>query len=77
MSERRSPRLLVAPKRSFFLFGPRGTGKSTWVRTQLPDAHRVDLLDEALCQSYLGGSRIPWRHGLARARGPTVLDRVA
>lgn len=47
------PRLLVAPKQSFFLFGPRGTGKSTWVRTQFPAAHRIDLLDEALYQSYL------------------------
>jgi predicted AAA+ superfamily ATPase len=47
------PRLLVAPKQSFFLFGPRGTGKSTWVRTQFPEAQRIDLLDEALYHSYL------------------------
>lgn len=47
------PRHLPAPRSSFFLFGPRGTGKTTWVRRQYPDAHRVDLLDEALYQSYL------------------------
>ncbi|MBI1816122.1 MAG: ATP-binding protein [Deltaproteobacteria bacterium] len=47
------PRLLEVPKQSFFLFGPRGTGKSTWVRTQLPTAHRIDLLDEALYHAYL------------------------
>ncbi|MFI5394418.1 MAG: ATP-binding protein [Candidatus Binatia bacterium] len=47
------PRLLVAPKQSFFLFGPRGTGKSTWVRTRFPAAHRIDLLDEELYHSYL------------------------
>src|SRR5262245_17019801 len=47
------PRLLRLPAQSFFLFGPRGTGKSTWVRHELPDARRVDLLDEALYQSYL------------------------
>lgn len=47
---RRSLRL---PTQSFFLLGPRGTGKSTWVRTVLPDALRIDLLDEALFQSYL------------------------
>ncbi len=46
-------RLLVPPKGSFFLFGPRGTGKSTWLREVLPNAHVVDLLDEALYQSYL------------------------
>jgi len=47
------PRLLVPPKQSFFLFGPRGTGKSTWVRQSFPNARRIDLLDEALYQSYL------------------------
>jgi predicted AAA+ superfamily ATPase len=35
---------LPLPKRSFFLFGPRGTGKTTWLRAQLPDAYWVDLL---------------------------------
>lgn len=29
---------------AFFLFGPRGTGKSTWVKQVFPEAHRVDLL---------------------------------
>jgi predicted AAA+ superfamily ATPase len=47
------PRLLRAPKQSFFLFGPRGTGKSHWVRTQMPKAARFDLLDTALYQSWL------------------------
>jgi predicted AAA+ superfamily ATPase len=47
------PRLLEAPAQSFFLLGPRGTGKSTWTRAALPRAHRVDLLDEALYQSLL------------------------
>jgi len=37
-------RHLQAPRESFFLFGPRGTGKSTWLRQQLPDAHWFDLL---------------------------------
>lgn len=44
------PRLLRLPAQSFFLFGPRGTGKNTWVRHEPPDARRVDLLDEALYQ---------------------------
>ena len=46
-------RLLTPPKGSFFLFGPRGTGKSTWLASAFPDAHVIDLLDEALYQSYL------------------------
>ncbi len=32
-------------KASFFLFGPRGTGKSTWTRAAFPDALLVDLLE--------------------------------
>lgn len=37
-------RRLPTPSHTFFLFGPRGTGKSTWLRQQLPDAHWFDLL---------------------------------
>lgn len=37
-------RALELPRQSFFLFGPRGTGKSTWLRQQLPDAQWFDLL---------------------------------
>ena len=40
-------RVLKEPEGSFFLFGPRGTGKSTWLQTTLPNALRVDLLDPA------------------------------
>lgn len=47
------PRIAGAPRGSFFLFGPRGSGKSTWIRAAFPKAHRIDLLDEALYQSYL------------------------
>ncbi len=46
-------RILLAPEESFFLLGPRGVGKSTWVRSRFPDAHRFDLLDEALYQDLL------------------------
>ena len=37
-------RRLPIPTHTFFLFGPRGTGKSTWLRQRLPDAHWFDLL---------------------------------
>ena len=40
-------RFLSGPAGSFFLFGPRGTGKSTWLQATLPAALRVDLLDPA------------------------------
>ncbi len=32
------------PAQSYFLFGPRGVGKSTWVEMQYPEALRIDLL---------------------------------
>ena len=37
-------RFLQLPTSSFFILGPRGTGKTTWIRQQLPDAVVVNLL---------------------------------
>jgi len=44
---------LKRPAQSFFLLGPRGTGKTTWVRHEFPEAHVISLLDESLYQAYL------------------------
>ncbi len=46
-------RLYRLPESSFFLFGLRGVGKSTWIRSELADARRFDLLDETLYQQLL------------------------
>lgn len=46
-------RFFSPPDRSFFLFGPRGTGKSTWIQNSYPDALYIDLLSPVLLQSYL------------------------
>lgn len=46
-------RVLARPDRSFFLFGPRGVGKSTWLKQNFEDSLWINLLDEALFQSYL------------------------
>ena len=40
-------RLLKKPlesRKSFFLFGPRGTGKTTWLKHNLPDSIFINLL---------------------------------
>ncbi|OGH63415.1 MAG: ATPase, partial [Candidatus Lindowbacteria bacterium RIFCSPLOWO2_02_FULL_62_12] len=37
---------------SFFLFGPRGTGKSTWVRRRFGAALRIDLLAPDVFREY-------------------------
>lgn len=53
MSNPSYPRLLRPPAGSFFLFGVRGVGKTTWVRSAFPEAHVIDLLDEDLYHSLL------------------------
>jgi len=47
------PRILKPPELSFFLMGPRGSGKSTWLRNNFPDAHVIDLLAEETFQRLL------------------------
>jgi len=46
-------RILRPPSRSFFLFGPRGCGKTTWLRHHFEDARFFDLLSERLYQEFL------------------------
>jgi len=42
-------RLIRSPQnKSFFLFGPRGTGKTTWVKSAFPKAVYIDLLEAEL-----------------------------
>lgn len=42
-------RLLKSPKKeSVLLLGPRGTGKSSWLREHFPEAISIDLLDSTL-----------------------------
>jgi len=71
------PRLLRCPDRSFFLFGPRGTGKSTWLGQALPEAIRFDLLNTSL---YLELSRDPHRLEALIGNRPSgswvVLDEI-
>jgi len=38
------PRLLPLPDSTFFLWGPRQSGKTTLLKTRFPDASRIDLL---------------------------------
>ena len=46
-------RFFKIPDRSFFLFGPRGTGKSTWLRDRLPEALFLDLLEPEIYRSLI------------------------
>jgi predicted AAA+ superfamily ATPase len=46
-------RFFKAPTDSFFIFGPRGTGKSTWLKKAFPDAYLIDLLDDETFRNHL------------------------
>jgi len=59
-----SGRFIHANAGSFFLFGPRGTGKSTWLRSLKESAVWVDLLD-------------PQSQRLFQARPERLLERIA
>jgi len=45
-------RFFQPPVGSYFLFGPRGTGKSLWTQARYPNALRVDLLDPNTFRTY-------------------------
>ncbi|HEX9732510.1 MAG TPA: AAA family ATPase [Thermoanaerobaculia bacterium] len=45
-------RFFQEPRSSYFLFGPRGTGKSTWLRAHHPEALWVDLLQPDVHRQY-------------------------
>ncbi len=46
------PRFFNPPTQSYFLFGPRGTGKSTFLRSFYPKAYYIDLLKPDLQRKY-------------------------
>jgi len=70
-------RFLQLPGQSCFLLGPRGTGKSTWLRHLLPDALYLDLLDPALHRR-LSARPERLRESLAGApgRNTVVIDEI-
>ncbi len=46
-------RIFKEPKQSYFLFGPRGTGKTSWVRARYPNAVYIDLLEDEIFRRLL------------------------
>lgn len=70
-------RSLKAPGTSFFLFGPRGTGKSTWIRSRFEDALVVNLLPPESMLRYERDPTLFRAEVLARPRGTwIVVDEV-
>ncbi len=70
-------RILKYPQnKSFFLFGPRGTGKSYWVRTTFPDAVYIDLLEAELYVSLLANPQRLSEHIPEDHSNWIILDEV-
>ena len=66
----------VADDKSFLLLGPRGTGKSMWIRTRFPDAAYIDLLESSTYTELLASpgrleDKIP-----PRGNGWVIIDEV-
>ena len=66
-------RFFRPPKQSFFLFGPRGTGKSTLVRRHFKDAIYLDLLDPEVFRTYSANPERLRERLLAAGKGTTVI----
>lgn len=70
-------RIFTPPKESYFLFGPRGTGKSTWLKEHYHDAYWVNLLDPETFRFFLSA---PERLGQILKEHPehkvVVIDEV-
>lgn len=77
MSNQVVNRILTPPKESFFLLGPRGVGKTTWLRQHLGNATRFDLLDS---RTYLelakDPSLIEAKLGHLKSRDWVVIDEI-
>ena len=55
------PRVFQCPESSFFLFGPRGTGKTTLIRHLSLASVEISLLDEGRYQKYLAQPELFYR----------------
>ena len=71
------PRFFNENGKSYFLFGPRGTGKSTWLRNIHPDVAWIELLDSAVYRSYLSyPERLEDFVALHRNKGIIIIDEI-
>jgi len=66
----------LPPTQSFFLFGPRGTGKSTLLRSALPGAFVLDLLDLGTYTELLAHPERLEALALPHMPAPIVIDEV-
>jgi uncharacterized protein len=71
------PRYFRLSEQSCFLFGPRGTGKSTWLRQVFPDAAWIELLDAAVYRTFLSHpERLEEFVDLFKAKRIIIIDEI-
>src|SRR4051812_31278128 len=75
------PRLYKYLKnQSFFLFGPRSTGKTTWLKNTFPKSQRLDLLHSETARLLLASpARLEGmlqRESSGDIKNPIIIDEV-
>ncbi|MBN2478943.1 MAG: ATP-binding protein [Parachlamydiales bacterium] len=69
-------RFFIPPKQSYFLFGPRGTGKSTWLKTHYPNAYYIDLNDPEAFRLYTSAPEKLYQILTNRSELEVIIDEV-
>jgi len=69
-------RYFTPPNQSYFLFGPRGTGKSTWLKGNYPDAFWIDLLDPELFRLFAAAPEKLAKFLQEQTKKTVVIDEV-
>jgi predicted AAA+ superfamily ATPase len=69
-------RFLSSVEDSFFLFGPRGTGKTIWLRQTFPKAFHIDLLSPSDAYTYIATPERLRETVLAQKSKVVVIDEI-
>lgn len=79
MTAKEYPRLLSLPesgKHSVFLFGPRGTGKTSWIKDHLKNCLYIDLLDMSIYSKFLAEPALLSKHIPEGFKHWVVIDEI-
>lgn len=68
--------LTIESSESFFLFGPRGVGKTTWLKAHYPQATYLDLLEFELYRELLANPGRLERYLPETPDTPVIIDEV-
>ena len=69
-------RNFILPTQSFFLFGPRGSGKSTWLRQSYPDALYLDLLSPDVYRAFTARPELLAERVKGENRKIVIIDEI-